>query len=168
MQSIMNKLSDFYANRDTINGWYIDKQDCLRVKDYAEAGVPQGKALPGTATASRSATYVNGLSTGLPISQNVYGIKTGHDMFEVAVSRFPKQNCLGHREYDAATKRWSKYVWQTYETVSRRRNNVAAGLMHLYSEFTKVRASPGVRLTRCRSQIMMFALESWPRTGQNG
>ncbi|KAJ1977532.1 medium-chain fatty acid-CoA ligase faa2 [Dimargaris xerosporica] len=65
------------------------------------------------------------------------GLETLRLFRNAAVKTYPKLPYLGHRPVDPQTgARANYYVWQTYEQVGQRTNNLGAGLMKLWKEHT--------------------------------
>lgn len=94
-------------------------------------GVPYSAIVPNSEQEGRSAVhrhwrFKDGLLHTLDPS-----VSSTHDMFEQAVKNVPNARCLGHRPYDAATKTFGPYVWETYAEVQRRKTNFGAGLVGL-------------------------------------
>ena len=73
-------------------------------------------------------------------------VKTAHDFFEQTASRLPKKNLLGHRPYDAATKTFGPYIWETYGQVQKRRANFGTGLVALHEQIGVKERQQGVGL----------------------
>lgn len=110
-------------------------------------GKPFSVPLPGSQAEGRSAVYRHWRFANKPMLETlVPEISTPHEAFENSVARYPKNKCLGHRPYDAATKTFGAYVWEDYETVARRRKNFGAGLVHLHREAGVTAAKYGVGL----------------------
>ena len=61
-------------------------------------------------------------------------VASAHDFFEQTANRVPGARCLGHRNYDATTKTFGPYVWQTYEQVQDRRRNFGIGITQLHQQ----------------------------------
>lgn len=49
------------------------------------------------------------------------------------MKKYGNNDFLGHRPYDAATKTYGDYSWQTYGQVDKRVNAFGSGMMHLNS-----------------------------------
>ena len=58
-------------------------------------------------------------------------VGTVHEMFESTAKRTPNAKCLGRRPYDAATKSYGPYVWETYGDIQKRKANFGVGLVGL-------------------------------------
>ncbi|KAG0215432.1 hypothetical protein BGX28_010137 [Mortierella sp. GBA30] len=58
-------------------------------------------------------------------------VRTLYDLFQNSVSRYADLDFLGHRPYNAATKSYGGYTWQTYGQVNQRVNAFGSGIMHL-------------------------------------
>lgn len=103
--------------------------------DPPAKGQPYSVALPGTKQEGRSAIYRHFRFTDKPLLASlVPEINTPHEAFENSVARYPRNKCLGHRPYDPVTKKWGAYEWQDYATISDRRKNFGAGLVHLHKQ----------------------------------
>ncbi|KAL5116653.1 medium-chain fatty acid-CoA ligase faa2 [Pleosporales sp. CAS-2024a] len=110
-------------------------------------GTPYSVALPGTATDGRSAIYRHFRFADAPLLATlVPDITTLHEAFENTVARCPRNKCLGHRPYDAATGKFGAYAWQDYATIARRRKHFGAGLVHLHRQAGVTAASYGIGL----------------------
>jgi long-chain acyl-CoA synthetase len=115
--------------------------------DPPAKGQPYSVPLPGTQTADRTAIYRHWRFTDKPLFESlVPEIRTPHEAFENSITRYPRNKCLGHRPYDAATKKFGPYVWQDYETVAKRRKDFGAGLVHLHRQAGVTAAKYGVGL----------------------
>lgn len=97
-------------------------------------GQPYSIPIPGTQQQGRTPIYRHWRQREGVINTIDPSVKTVHDFFEQTASRLPKKNCLGHRPYDASTKEFGPYVWQTYAQVQKRRANFGAGLRTLHEE----------------------------------
>ena len=65
-------------------------------------------------------------------------VTTLFESFEKSVKEAPKNDCIGHREYDRTTKVWSPFIWQSYEAVQQRRNRFGSGLLNLFEAVARV------------------------------
>jgi len=98
-------------------------------------GQPYSVPLAGTQKEGRSAVYRHWQFADKPLLATlVPEISTPHEAFESSAARHPKNRCLGHRPYDAVSKKFGPYIWEDYETVARRRRNFGAGLVHLHRQ----------------------------------
>lgn len=97
-------------------------------------GAPYSVPLPGSEQSGRSAVYRHWRrKDGLLYSLDPT-ISTAHECFEQAATAFPKSKCLGHRPYDAQTKTFGQYVWQTYAQIQKRRAHFGVGLVALHEQ----------------------------------
>jgi long-chain acyl-CoA synthetase len=97
-------------------------------------GSPYSVALPGSQKEGRSAVYrhwrqVDGLLKTLDPE-----VKTSHDVFENTAKRLPNAKCLGKRPYDATTKTYGPYIWETYGRVQKRRADFGVGIVALHEQ----------------------------------
>ncbi|EUC33441.1 hypothetical protein COCCADRAFT_26231 [Bipolaris zeicola 26-R-13] len=110
-------------------------------------GKPYSVALPGTEIEGRSAIYRHWRFANKPVLEKlVPEISTPFEAFENAVAKWPKNRCLGHRPYDAATKTFGPYIWEDYETIAKRRKAFGAGLVHLHRQAGVTASNYGVGL----------------------
>ena len=98
----------------------------------------QGVALPNSKEPGYSSIYRNVRALDGIKKVDAPEVTTLFESFERSVKQAPKSDCMGHREYDRATKVWSPYIWQSYETVQQRRNNFGSGLLNLFEEVARV------------------------------
>jgi long-chain acyl-CoA synthetase len=94
--------------------------------------VPNSKE-PGYSSIYRNVNYPNELQ---PYERSE--VTTLFESFERSVKEGPKRECLGHREYNKATKTWGPYVWETYEDIYHRRNRFGSGVLTLFEQVAKV------------------------------
>jgi long-chain acyl-CoA synthetase len=94
--------------------------------------VPNSKE-PGYSSIYRNAKYPDG-----PLSCETSEVTSLFESFELTAKQYPKNDCLGHREYDKHTKTWTPYVWETYEEIQSRRNKLGSGLLSLFEQFSRV------------------------------
>ena len=94
--------------------------------------VPNSKE-PGYSSVYRNAKYPDALQP-----YETSEVTTLFESFERTVRSTPKNECLGHREYDRNAKTWGPYVWETYEDIHSRRTNFGSGLLTLFEQFAKV------------------------------
>ena len=110
-------------------------------------GTPYSVPIPGSKVEGRSAVYRHWDYVNKPLLETlVPSLRTVHDGFEHAATKYPKNRCLGHRPYDTATKTWGAYVWQDYQTIQTRRKNLGAGLVHLHKQVGVTKESYGIGL----------------------
>lgn len=57
-----------------------------------------------------------------------------HEAFEHAAKLYPNNNCLGWREQDPTTGKWSNYKWMDYKTVHKRKTDFGCGIKHLHDK----------------------------------
>lgn len=98
----------------------------------------QGVALPNSKEPGYSSIYRNARSVDGIMPYETSEVTTLFESFERTVKTGPKNDCMGHREYDPVTKIWGPYVWQSYETVQQRRNNFGSGLLNLFEQVASV------------------------------
>ena len=97
-------------------------------------GAPYSVPVPGSEQAGRSSLYRHWRQKDGLIHTLDPDVKSAHDFFEQSAKRLPNQKCLGHRPYDAATKTFGPYVWETYSQIQKRRANFGAGLVALHQQ----------------------------------
>ncbi|KAI9834509.1 MAG: hypothetical protein M1826_002663 [Phylliscum demangeonii] len=95
-------------------------------------GTPQSVALPNSGTKDRSPVYRHWKFQDVLLRSLHPEITTAHDVFEWAATRYATSRCLGHRPYDPVSKTFGPYQWMDFQTVSRRRADVGAGLIELH------------------------------------
>lgn len=95
---------------------------------------PQSIAVPGSQKPGHSPIYRHWKFQDGVLETLDPNIRTIHQSFEAAVETYPKNKCLGHRPYNAATKSWGDYVWLDYQTVAKKRTSVGAGLVQLHRQ----------------------------------
>lgn len=106
-------------------------QEAQKIIPAPPPGAPYGVAIPETQKEGRSAVYRHWRAKDRMIHSLDPSISTIHEMFEASANRAPNSRCLGHRPYDAATKTYGPYVWQTYGEIQQRKANFGAGLVGL-------------------------------------
>ena len=110
-------------------------------------GKPFSVALPGSQVEGRSAVYRHWKFREGPLLTTIDpAFRTVHDVFEASVKKYGNRRCLGDRPYNAATKSWGKYQWQTYAQVAARRRNFGAGIVELHKRLGVTGARYGVGL----------------------
>jgi long-chain acyl-CoA synthetase len=98
----------------------------------------QSIALPGSKEPGYSPIYRNAKCPDALMPYETSEVTTLFESFERSVKLSGKNDCVGHREYNRATKTWGPYVWETFEEIHIRRNNFGSGLLGLYERFAKV------------------------------
>lgn len=92
----------------------------------------QGVAIEGTKREGYSAVYRSSLSPNSLITCLDEKLQTLYDHFMFSVRMWPKNECLGKRPYDPATKTWAeRYEFQNYEQVAKRIHNIGSGFLSL-------------------------------------
>jgi long-chain acyl-CoA synthetase len=110
-------------------------QRAAELHEIPAKGQPYSVPLPGSQKEGRTAVYRHWKFADKPVLEYLIPeIKTAHEAFEASSTRYPRNKCLGHRPYDAVTKKYGAYEWEDYETVARRRTNLGAGLVHLHRQ----------------------------------
>lgn len=110
-------------------------------------GAPYSVPLPGSEKSGRSAVYRHWRRKDVGLVHTLDPeVRSAHDMFEQTAKRQPSAKCLGHRPYDAATKTFGPYVWETYADVQARRANLGVGLVALHEAVGKSGSQYGVGL----------------------
>ncbi|KAI9689376.1 MAG: putative NRPS-like protein biosynthetic cluster [Bathelium mastoideum] len=109
-------------------------------------GQPHSVKVPGSEQQGRSAVYRHWLFKDELCVTLDPSIRTVHDIFEQSANRNPRNRCLGHRPYNAATKTFGNYVWEDYQTIQRRRTNFGVGIVELHKQIGKTGTQYGVGL----------------------
>jgi len=122
----------------------LDKAATLRAPP--PPGGPYSVAVPGTQQQGRSAVYRHWRQKEGVLYSLDPKITTAHEFFEQACEKFAGSRCLGHRPYDAKTKTFGSYVWQTYAQVQKRRANFGVGLVALHEDAGVIGRQYGVGL----------------------
>ncbi|KAG0239100.1 hypothetical protein BGW41_007943 [Actinomortierella wolfii] len=100
--------------------------------DYNRQAVElPGTRRPGQTGIYRRAGYENGL---ISIPKTMPNVRTVYDGFQHGLRVNPEADCLGTRQYDAATGTFGEYVWQSYATVHQRLTRFGSGLLHLHHQ----------------------------------
>src|SRR5437868_3790477 len=94
----------------------------------------QSVALPNSKEPGYSPIYRNVTSAEQLTPNETSEVTTLFESFGRSVKLLPKNHCLGHREYDRATKVRGPYTWQTYEQVQIRRDKVGGGLVNIFEQ----------------------------------
>lgn len=81
-------------------------------------------------------TYSSVFRNSLSPNHLIYAIDstllTGFDLFEMAVSLYPDNDCLGERIFDPITKKWDEtYTFESYKHVQKRCRDFGSGIMTL-------------------------------------
>jgi len=105
--------------------------------------VPNSKE-PGYSFVYRNAKYPDKLQP-----YETAEVTTLFESFERTVKNTPKNDCLGHREYDKTTKTWGPYVWESYEATHARRNKFGSGVLGLFEQVARVHPSPRCKGMNC-------------------
>ena len=100
----------------------------------------QGVALPNSKEPGYSSIYRNAKYPDALQAYETPEVRTLFESFERSVKLYAKNDCLGRREYDRATKTWGPYLWESYEEIHARRTRVGSGLLSLFEQFAKVQA----------------------------
>jgi long-chain acyl-CoA synthetase len=140
-ESIITEIFAMFSQQDPI------LQRAAELNKLPPKGQPYSVALPGSEAPGRSKVYRHWKFANKPLLERLdEKMVSAHDIFENAVSRNAKNNCLGHRPYDPVKKTFGPYVWETYETVHKRRKNLGAGLVHLHRKVGVTDRSFGIGL----------------------
>lgn len=124
-------------------------------------GQPHSVTVPGSKKEGRSEVYRHWRVADGPLLSNLDpNVKTAHEFFETTVKTLPTNRAFGHRPYDPVTKKFGDYVWQDYQTVAKRRENLGKGLVELHREAGIVGTQHGVGLW-CQNR------PEWQITGQS-
>jgi long-chain acyl-CoA synthetase len=107
----------------------------------APAPAVQSVALPNSKEPGHSSIYRNAQFPDALQAYETPEVRTLFESFERSVRLNGKNDCLGRRDYDRATKTWGPYVWESYEEIHARRTRIGSGLLNLFEQFAKVRAS---------------------------
>ncbi|KAK5111818.1 hypothetical protein LTR62_004738 [Meristemomyces frigidus] len=109
-------------------------------------GAPFSVPLPASELPGRSAVYRHWRRKESLLQTLDPAVTTIHELFEQSAKRVPHKKCLGHRPYDALTKTYGTYVWQTYGEVQKRRANFGVGLVTLHERIGVLGTQHGVGL----------------------
>ncbi|KAJ9272988.1 hypothetical protein DTO212C5_909 [Paecilomyces variotii] len=110
----------------------VDLARAEELRQEPPKGTPQSVALPGTEKPGRSRVYRAWNCQKELLETLDPKIRTAHDVFETSANRYPKNDCLGWRSYNPATKTFGPYQWIDYQTVQRRRAHFGSGLVELH------------------------------------
>ncbi|KAF9437633.1 hypothetical protein BGZ76_011815 [Entomortierella beljakovae] len=80
-------------------------------------------------------------------------IKTIYDMFQHALPKFSNNEFLGTRAFDPSTKKYGKYIWQTFGQIDNRINAFGSGLLNAYEDLFG------------NSQLQKWSLGIWAPSG---
>lgn len=97
-------------------------------------GAPYSVPLEGSETPGRSQVYRHWRFKDALLESLDPSVATAHDFFEQTANRVPGARCLGRREYDAVTKTWGPYLWETYAQIQTRRRNFGIGMVQLHAQ----------------------------------
>src|SRR5579862_1480010 len=98
----------------------------------------QGVALPNSKEPGYSPIYRNAKYADKLQPYETSEVTTLYESFERSVKQYPKNACLGSREYNRVAKSWGPYVWENYEQVHARRTNIGGGLLTLFEQLAHV------------------------------
>ncbi|CAG8471627.1 11251_t:CDS:10 [Paraglomus occultum] len=87
--------------------------------------------LPNTRKPGQTGIYRNVDSPDTIVKTFRPGVTTLYDIFLHGLSISRDKPCIGHRQFNKITGKYGEYVWQTYDEVANRANNLAAGLVYL-------------------------------------
>jgi long-chain acyl-CoA synthetase len=126
--------------------------------------------VPGSALPGRTPIYKNAKYPDAVLGTDEYKVTTAYETFARGLSKAAKDKCLGHRPYDAATKTWGPYVWQTYEQVAKRRDAIGSGIVKLHENVRLVLVNESILLTSSRfpARHSSTVSVSSPRTDRSG
>ncbi|EMC96297.1 hypothetical protein BAUCODRAFT_470013 [Baudoinia panamericana UAMH 10762] len=126
---------------------------CLATAEAAKiyapppVGAPHSVSVAGTETPGRSPVYRHWRQKDAgPIHTLDPAVTTIHELFEQTANRVPGKRCLGQRPYDAASKTWGPYLWETYAQVQKRRADFGVGLVALHEQAGATGVQHGVGL----------------------
>ncbi|KAF2861252.1 acetyl-CoA synthetase-like protein [Piedraia hortae CBS 480.64] len=112
---------------------FLAFEEAKRLAVPPPAGAPYSVSLPGTETPGRSPIYRHWRIKDESMLKTLDPtVTTLHEAFEQSWQRVPRHNCLGYRPYDAKTKSWGPFVWESYEQIAKRRTDFGAGLIALH------------------------------------
>ncbi|KAL4801549.1 hypothetical protein BDV18DRAFT_148805 [Aspergillus unguis] len=97
-------------------------------------GKPYSVAIPGTQKDGRSPIYRSWNAQKELVKTLDPNVTTAHELFESTAVACPKNDCLGWRPYNPATKTWGQYQWLSYGTVQKRRTDFGAGLVEIHQK----------------------------------
>ncbi|KAF2232054.1 acetyl-CoA synthetase-like protein [Viridothelium virens] len=109
-------------------------------------GQHHGVKVPGSEEQGRTAVYRHWLFQDELCVTLDPSIRTLHDLFEQAATRYPRNRCLGRRPYNPATKAFENYIWEDYQTVQRRRANFGIGIVELHKRIDVTGSQYGIGL----------------------
>lgn len=109
-------------------------------------GSPYSVPLLGSELPDRTPVYRHWRFTNELLDTLDPHVRTGHEMFEQAASRFPDNKCLGTRPYDPVAKAFGPYQWIDYKTAQRRRGYFGAGIVELHKRAGVLEDKYGVGL----------------------
>jgi long-chain acyl-CoA synthetase len=116
----------------------VDKETQARIALFSTPpppNAPYAVPVPGSAVENRSPVYRHWRCQDGLIETWDPKLRTLHDLFVDAATRFPNNKCLGHRPWNPTTKTWgNKYVWQTYAEVAERSKNFGVGVLELHRQ----------------------------------
>ncbi|WLF78346.1 medium-chain fatty acid-CoA ligase faa2 [Lodderomyces elongisporus] len=113
------------------------KETPQHIQETLDANVPvdprlvaNSVVIPGTEEPGYSPIYRNQYSPNKLITVPYPGLDTLYELFENAVANHGPRNCLGHRVKNADGT-FGRYVWQDYNTVKKRRDNLGSGIFFI-------------------------------------
>ncbi|KAH9832730.1 acetyl-CoA synthetase-like protein [Teratosphaeria destructans] len=110
-------------------------------------GAPYSVPVPGSEKQGRTAVWRHWRrGEAGPITTFDPEITTIHEAFEQTANRAPNRKCLGMRPYDATSKTFGPYVWETYAQIQKRRADFGVGLVELHRQVGVVGTQYGVGL----------------------
>ena len=125
----------------------VASQEAAKIQPPPPPGSPYSVPLPGSEKPGRSPVYRHWRRKGVGLLQTLDPeVHTAHDLFEQTAKRLPNAKCLGQRPYDASSKTFGPYVWETYSEVQKRRANFGVGLVALHEAVGKSGSQYGVGL----------------------
>lgn len=116
------------------------------LKTPPPAGSPYAVPIPNTERDGRSPIYRHWRFQDKPLLETYDpAIRTFYDSFQDAVARFPRNKCLGARQWNSAAQSWDpKFTWQTYTEVDVRSKNFGSGVIELHQRLGVPRSNHGV------------------------
>ncbi|KAK4962786.1 medium-chain fatty acid-CoA ligase faa2 [Elasticomyces elasticus] len=124
----------------------VAREEAAKIYVPPPPGAPYSVPLVGSEVAGRTAVYRHWRRKDGLLHTLDPAITTIHEMFEQVANEIPNKKCLGHRPYDAATKTFGGYVWQTYGQIQKRRTNFGVGLVSLQEQVGVTGIQHGVGL----------------------
>lgn len=120
---------------------------CTKLRVPPPPGTPYSLPIPGSEKEGRSAIYRHWRFIDTPLLSTLDPqISTAHEYFEASVKKRPNARCLGTRPYNAVTKEYGNYEWNTYADTALRRKNFGAGIVELHKKAGVTEEKYGVGL----------------------